>query len=246
MIAIKAKLSGLTRTKDAFVRHKICPHHGLQYLLIRDPMHPGQTGMCAHPACTHALLTSLEKIRLCGYLIRFARKLDKDRNQTGEFEMHVIEALLKEAKRGKPTILNPLFMKWTCLSYLQKLKFEEFKEAQHLEILRQIDGLLEEDAAEVLENMTTSACANSFMSYRSFSNPEKTLAAKEFVTLFIEEWGKELYLLYMGELSNIDFMRITKITPNGLRQLQPQVEAWTKMINKPNLPHDVRNFATVI
>lgn len=238
-LAVKAKID----VRQAFAKHKICPHHGLQHLLIRDPKHPGQTGMCGHPSCIHGLLTSLEKIRLCGYLIRFCRKLDGDRDAKGEFEIHVIEALLKEAKRGKPTILNPLFMKWTCLSYLSKLKHEEEKAAIHSEILRQIDGLLEEDAAEVLENMTTASCANSFMSHRSFSNPERMLAAKEFVTLFIEEWGKELYLLYMGELSSIDFMRITKMTPASLRQLQPQVEAWTKMINRPNLSG---KFATVI
>ena len=214
-------------------KHKLCPVHGAMHLLVRDPNHPGQTGMCAHPQCLGGLLNSLSKIK-GGYLIRFCQKLDADRGETGEFEYWVVEALLKEAKRGKPTVLNPFFMRWTCLSYLQKLKVIEQKEAKHREILQQIDGLLEEDAAELLETMSVGGVSNAFMTSRCFSNPEKLLAEKEFVTLFIEEWGKEVYLHYMEELSALDFMRITKMTPANLRNLKEEIERWVKVIHKPN------------
>ena len=233
-LAVKAPLRNIA--KDAFSGHKICTVHGLQHLMVRDAKHPSQTGMCGHPDCIGGLLTTLQHIPQCGYLIRFCRKLDADRHDRGSFEIHVIESLLKEAQRGKPTILNPFFTRWTCLSYLTKLKKEEFKEAQHKEILRQIDGLLEEDAQQVLETLQLAGISNSFMTSRIFKSPEKVLAEKEFITLFIEEWGKELYLHYMGELTAVDWMKITGLRPYDLITLRNEVEKWVKFIHVPKIP----------
>ena len=83
---------------DKLSKHNICPDHGIDFLLIRDLDHPSQTGMCAHPTCIDKVISSTMSYKLCGGLVKFCRKLDKDRGEY-EFTSYVVQQLLVEAKK---------------------------------------------------------------------------------------------------------------------------------------------------
>lgn len=206
-------------------KHKLCPEHGLRYLLLQDFNHPSQTGMCSHPTCVEKMISALQSHRLCGGLIKFCRKLDKDRGEN-EFGVYVIMTLLEGAKRDKPTVLNPFHMRWACLNYLQKLRKDEIRLERHAQILSEIDQILQNEAQDALLDLGFGNIVSGRSRNLEQRNPEKALITKELIEMTISEWGVETYLWLWGELSDIDYCKISGKTPKELKDARKEYKRW--------------------
>lgn len=210
--------------------HKLCPEHGLRYLFIADHAHPAQTGMCAHPTCLEKMVTATEKYPLCGRLVKFARKLDRDRGAPGAFTDFVVEQLLHGAKKGKITVMNPTFMRFAALNYLTILRREEDKMKKLQDIRNELNSLLEEEAGNLLEGLSSGGFSFVSVTGRTGESPERALAHKEVVEITIEEWGVETYLWLWGELTDLDYVKISKCAFKDLPEIKKSYKKWYRRL----------------
>ena len=211
--------------EEKLEKHNICPDHGIRHLLVPDLDHPSQTGMCAHPTCIDKVISSTMHIRLCGGLVKFCRKLDRDRGEN-EFTSFVTQQLLMEVKKNKPTVMNPHFMRWTALSYLAYLKKEEDREKTKKQIFDEIDGLLETEEQHLIYNYGIGIYVSCTGDKAQHINPEKAFAQKEIMELSIKEFGRETHLWLMRELTDLDYMKITGLSAKELPRVKDRWKKW--------------------
>ena len=206
-------------------KHKICSKHGLQHLMLKDFDHPSQTGMCSHPECIGAILKTLENNPKCGGLIKFCKKLDRDMGESN-FMGYVVITLLSDAKKGKPTVLNPYHMRWCCLNYLSMLRRQEVKDAKHKEVLEQIGELLEFEIDEMVKHIGLGMFTASSSPGSNFVNPEKAYALTEIISMTIKEYDTETYLWLIGELSDLDYCKISGKQHHELKGVRENYKKW--------------------
>lgn len=207
-------------------KHRLCSEHGSRYLMLPDFNHPGQTGLCAHPTCLEKMVRATGSYPLCGGLVRFCLKLDADNRTPGEFVNFVVERLLVGAKAGKLTVMNPTFMRFTALNYLNNLRKDDRKRAVEKEIRDQIGEILDNEAFYGLENMSWGAMGALATQGFSSDNPEKTVASRQIIQMAIADWGVETYLWLWGELSDLDYQKVTKRQHKELAGIKKSFKKW--------------------
>ena len=216
-----------TLSQTGWKKHNLCPTHGRSYLLLTDLNHPAQTGFCAHPDCIDKIINSLSGNPMCGGLIRFVKKLDKDRGaDINDFRIYLLEGLLKGATKGKVTVANPWHMRWTCLSYLKELKKQEDIIKFHNEILQQIHGMMEDEVNEYIEDMGLGTFTSGVGQNITQRNPEKQVAFAEILKLSVRKWGSETHLWLMKELSDVDMCKISGLSLKDLPQVKLDWQEW--------------------
>ena len=207
-------------------KHRLCSEHGARYLMLTDFDHPAQTGLCAHPTCLEKMVRATGSYPLCGGLVRFCLKLDADNCTNGDFVDFVVERLLVGAKNGKLTVMNPVFMRFTALNYLNNLRKDDRKRAAEQTIRDQINEILEKEAAYGLEDMSAGTMVTSSLQGFSYSNPEKAVSSRQIVQMTISEWGVETYLWLWGELSDLDYQKVTKKQHKELLEIKRSYKKW--------------------
>jgi len=185
--------------------------------------------MCSHPVCVEKMISAMQHNGRCGGLIKFCRKLDKDRNEN-EFGTYIVMTLLEGARKGKPTVLNSFHMRWASLNYLTKLRKDEIKAVKHKEIIAQIDTLLQFEVEEMVQNIGLGIFSTGRSRNIEQTNPEKACAHKEIVEMTISEWGVETYLWLYKELTDLDYCKITGKTPKELQTIRNQWSSWYRRI----------------
>jgi len=196
-------------TVEKWSKHKTCKIHGLVHLMLPDVNHPSQTGLCGHPECIDKLISSLIKRRGCGGLIRLIRKLDRD----NDFPSYIALVLLTEAKKGKPTVMNPTLMRWTCLDFLKKIKRRDDKEVEVRNLRNIVNHMLQQGAVENMQSFMTgrrSAIAGGF-SYQRDTSPDKVLIFIELSEHIIEMFSVAIWLWLIGEISTREMCKIEEI-----------------------------------
>jgi hypothetical protein len=99
--------------------NKLCPEHKNRYLLVPED-HPSYTGLCGHPDCIGKMISALVNR---SKVWKGRVKLFHELQIWEDFVAYIYEELLKEALKGKPTIINPTWFRFKMLSFThQELK----------------------------------------------------------------------------------------------------------------------------
>lgn len=190
-----------------FEGHKLCPFHGTQYLLIRDPRARGQTGMCGHPSCIDNMLAAIAK---SDGLLRFWFKLYPNESLLKDW---IIEKLLKEAREGKPTIIHKgPHLRWLVCGALKEMAKREKKQevAQLCDPSgRAVQKAMHEALAEALEWGEVDGGGGWHPTHRAYSQgPARLFDNAELIWEFKNAFGVDGLLWALGVITTREFAKL--------------------------------------
>lgn len=199
--------------------HKLCPTHGKAFLLVPEE-HPSFTGACGHPECIGKMVSAM------GNRNRFWKmklNLFHSLQIFEDFVAFIYEELLIEAKKGKPTIINPVWFNFK----IRKFAHRDLKKGyavisrvpNHYRSEHQqgnVKGFVDDFHMAVIEREYEIFKETQ----NSRSSAENLLFTKE-VNEYIEEyWGKEWVLFLYGEIDRLALSKLWKIGFPKIRRLE--------------------------
>ena len=209
------------------MKHKLCPDHAKRYLLLPEWNHACQTGMCSHPTCI------LKQIHACCKKNKYLKKLllvIKSKRCVDELISFIVIELLKDIhNRGRKTSINPAWLRFRLLTFINtKMKKGVIPMADLPTRVRDDNVFL--PFTEELENMMDT-CVNSNTEvvqfrrgFRLTCSTEEIFFAKEAFEIVKEAYGNSILLYLCGNINLIDLSKLLGSTLNETRDYLTQVK----------------------
>lgn len=197
--------------------NRLCPDHKNRYLLVPED-HPSYTGLCGHPDCIGKMISALVNR---SKVWKGRVKLFHELQIWEDFVAYIYEELLKEALKGKPTIINPTWFRFKMLSFThQELK-------RGYAVLSKVPRHYRNNYQGIISNWDREFLDREYSHYKESlegrQSLEDTLFDKEILDFVESKWGSEWVLFLTGEITQFELAKLYKIPVNKVKRREKAV-----------------------